>query len=812
MKSTTGNHTRAAVQLTFADPEDIASVRRSAYYMSGLVKATFVLVDLPTVLLTGFWYHLKRLQKLADNPNFVFASQLAPASPLDSKEIVRPAYASKQGFEYKLSGIQSQQQTGSTFTMRPMDPETTVEESQATLESLKSNTTLDQGQAVALYESLSRELAMSQGPPGTGKSFLGVSLTRVIMDSQDKDDPKPLLVASQTNRACDDFLKDVLEKGMSIVRLGGGSKEEWVAQYGLHALSNKTKMTNGERAIVSQAWKPLEHLSRDGLGWAESLSTQMLGWHSLKDHIKTYHREIYDHFAKLEALGQHETSDIRRIKRYSGFAYEFWVDGGDIDDINALLEVLDKLLGEGQSDQDSSSSAIAQLKEKVKASVKRNSETISTAAGRSSSNVWSLTLSERHALVASWIQALNPWKVCDGFAEIHRRHQAAFNRKKSAIKPYLARCINQKQVIGLTTTGLVQHWDVLEELRLRTVIVEEAPECLESHILSALFPSVQHAIFIGDPLQLRPLINTPALSAEYSPKYRLDESAFERMMLQGFPVSRLTVQRRMHPDIADLSRAGDYDYLIDHESTLSHPPIAGLIDRMYWFNHRQPEDRPDPRSPMAKSHTNRFEVEFCSALVRYLIEHNGYKLGDIVIITPYNGQLAALTTRLSDTCTVRLTDEDRNALLDQGLLQEYNINPATSEGSLTLSDMLRIASVDSFQGMEAPVVIFSAVRSNDFGKLGFLSTRNRVNVATSRARDGFYVLGNADLLTKSEHWAKRIDVFKEKNLIGNSFRASCPRHPEKIYEIHEPEQFSQLPTCSIPCSETLPCGHGCTEK
>jgi len=810
MKPITGNHTRASVMLTFADPEDTASVRRAAYYMSGLIKASFAIVDLPTILLVGFWYHLKRLQKLADNPNFVFSSKLAPTDPLASKAILPPAYASKKGFEYNLAGIQSQQANGNTFTMRPMHSDTTKVETHATLEELKSKTTLDQGQAVALYESLSRELAMTQGPPGTGKTFLGVSLTRVILDSQAKGEPKPILVAAQTNRACDDFLKDVMEKGLKIIRLGRGSKEDWIVPYTIHPLTGKMRMTRTESANVSTFRLPLEHLAKDGLGWAESISSQMLGWHSLRDHLNSHHQEIYAHFASLEKLDRYEISDVRKIKRYSGFAFEFWVHGGDINDITALLEVLDKLLGEGQSDEETSYSASAELKERIMASVKRNTDTVTSAIGRSG-NVWSLSLPDRHELVASWIQEVNPWKVCDGFAEVHRRHQVAFQGKKTAMLPYLARCISSQQVIGVTTTGLVQHWDVLEELKLQTVIVEEAPECLESHILSALFPSVQHAIFIGDPLQLRPLINTQALSAEYSPKYRLDESTFERLMLEGVPISRLTVQRRMHPDIADLSRAGDYAYLTDHESTLTHPPISGLNDRLYWYNHHQPESRPDPKSSFAKSHTNRFEIEFCASMVRYLIERNGYKMGDIVIITPYNGQLAALAVRLGQNCTIRLTDTDRDKLLDEGLLKQSDINPGTSEGSVLLSDMLRIASVDSFQGMEAAIVIFSAVRSNDFGKLGFVATRNRVNVACSRARDGFYILGNADLLSNVEHWAKRIDVFKEKNLIGDSFRASCPRHPETIHEIHEPEQFSQMPICSIPCSEVLPCGHDCKE-
>jgi superfamily I DNA and/or RNA helicase len=40
------------------------------------------------------------------------------------------------------------------------------------------------------------------------------------------------------------------------------------------------------------------------------------------------------------------------------------------------------------------------------------------------------------------------------------------------------------------------------------MIVEEAGQVLESHILASLVQSVQHVVMIGDPLQLRPSVNS----------------------------------------------------------------------------------------------------------------------------------------------------------------------------------------------------------------------------------------------------------------------------------------------------------------
>jgi superfamily I DNA and/or RNA helicase len=47
---------------------------------------------------------------------------------------------------------------------------------------------------------------------------------------------------------------------------------------------------------------------------------------------------------------------------------------------------------------------------------------------------------------------------------------------------------------------------------------------------------------------------------------------------------------------------------------------------------------------------------------------------------------------------------------------------------------VKVRTVDGFQGAEEDVIIFSTVRSNTAGKIGFLADTNRTNVALTRAK------------------------------------------------------------------------------
>ena len=381
---------------------------------------------------------------------------------------------------------------------------------------------------------------------GLGKSFLGSALAKVILDSQSGQSPKPLLVICKTNHALDAFLGDLRDRGITkIVRLGGKDTEDWLKPLRISEVRSKMKLTQSELLPIKAARTRQHVLTREGIGWADGFSSLTFSWHVFKDYLRVHHRAIHEEFQEIERLNA-DLRDLRRIKRYNGFGYAYWIQGGDLSDIESLLDMVECLLGEPQS------SSADSFRMKLLANVKENAMH-GTAKSR---GIWSMSLSERHAHVAQWTAELNAWSVCDCLAEIHRRHQQAVKSLNSIYQPIDVKCLANQQIVGMTTTGSAQFFSTLRQLKPRVCIVEEAGEVLEAHTLVTLgLPSIEHFLSIGDPLQLRPQVNEKLLSvdSEWGKMYRLDESLFERLMfptqdgVDPLPTSRLNVQRRMHP-------------------------------------------------------------------------------------------------------------------------------------------------------------------------------------------------------------------------------------------------------------------------
>ena len=444
-------------------------------------------------------------------------------------------------------------------------------------------------------------------------------------------------------------------------------------------------------------------------------------------------------------------------------------------------------------------------------------------------NVYSLTWGEKQQLTEHWVK-----EIWDGATDqLHEliEESSRLHKELTNIHDEIDRRVLQTaDVIGITTTGLARRIATLQRIRSKVVICEEAAEVLEAHTVSALLPSVEHFIQIGDHEQLRPQINNYNLSLESSQgtMYQLDRSQFERLSASepgrpALPITQLYLQRRMRPEISTLIRQTIYPDLKDHDSTKKLPDVVGMRNNVFWLDHENLEEG-RPADMHQKSHSNLWEVDMTHALVRHILRQGVYNSTDLAVLTPYSGQLNRLRRNLRDDFEIVLSDRDQETLSKEGFSLEDDLPEAgqTAEnpepGSKVLqrkrmSELLRVATVDNFQGEEAKIIIVSLVRSNTVKKVGFPRTRNRINVLISRAQHGMYLIGNANTYSNQPMWAQIQSMLQATGSLGKELALCCPRHTATAIQVSQPEQFQRLSPeggCQLPCERRLPsCGHKC---
>lgn len=384
------------------------------------------------------------------------------------------------------------------------------------------------------------------------------------------------------------------------------------------------------------------------------------------------------------------------------------------------------------------------------------------------------------------------------------------------------RCLKQGHLIGVTTSGLAKNIDLLRRLKPKVLVCEEAGEILEAHTLTAFLPTIEHAILIVDHEQLRPQVPNYDLSLENprGEKYSLDLSTFERLITTpevNVPYDTLQIQRRMDPLISELIRKTIYPKLRNHESVLAYPPVAGFRHRLYWLDHREQEVAADPLQILQTSQSNDYEIGLVRAFATHLVRQGTCEGGDIVVLTPYVRQLQKLRDTLTEAFDIVVEEKDEDELerLDEASDGPQLVTDPRQTHRAVLTERLRLATVDNFQGEEAAIVIVSLVRSNEENRCGFLRTTNRINVLLSRAKHGMYIIGNSETYKHVPMWTKVIKLLRESGRMGFTLPLCCPRHPDTAFEVATPDDFLRKAPeggCSEQCEQPLQCGHTCTFK
>ncbi|CAN9351619.1 unnamed protein product [Alternaria alternata] len=630
---------------------------------------------------------------------------------------------------------------------------------------------LDQAQADSLLTGLLKKVSLIQGPPGTGKSFIGALIAKILHD-QTKE---KMLILTYTNHALDQFLEDIQKAGIpasSIVRLGSKSNAN------TRALSIREQPNNYK--MTAQTWTSIQDQKVEAESYHDALVTRMASFAStrLSERMLLDFLEFSDDSEYFDAFVVPENQDgmtmmgknNRRIDEY--YLVKRWLKGEDAGVFS--------------------------------------SHTMQTYP-----HVWNVPPQIRCDLQAQWNKTILEERVAEisVLADKYNKCRAQIDR---LFREKNFHVLGQKRIIGCTTTAAAMYNDDIRKASPGIVLVEEAGEILESHILTALTPTTKQLVLIGDHKQLRPKVNNYALTVERGDGYDLDVSLFERLVLSGVPHTTLRKQHRMRPEISSLVRSLTYPELKDAEKTQGRPDLRGFQSNVIFVSHSRPElnaikiaDRRDGGANSSKE--NLYEADMVLKCVRYLGQQ-GYGTEDIVVLTPYLGQLYLLVNTLSKENDPILNDLDSHELIQAGL-----VTPASANIS---KRKLRISTIDNYQGEESDIVIACLTRSNETGDIGFMSSPQRVNVLLSRARNALIMIGNANTFMNShkgkEVWVPLMDQLKRDGHVYDGFPIKCEQHPEKTALLTEKEHFDTVCPdggCSEPCGKILNCGlHACPHR
>lgn len=741
------------------------------------------LVEFPGVLLASFKHTLEALQQLSGKPDIPFADLIAPENPGQETNIVMspPLFARARDFEFDLTCLALED--GESFVVKTRRPPGAQE--------LSRVTGLDTAQSESILNTLRREVSLIQGPPGTGKSYTGEKLIQGLLANKDKAKLGPIICVCYTNHALDQLLEHLLDAGITgIIRMGSRSKSERLEKLNLRFIAKEMNMTKAEKGGL---WE-FRQKQKEVQALLTSLIPTQPGYSSkttLSEHLETYHEQHYNQLFGIEM--DEEGFQVVRSAAAKRDPVGHWLDGGSNQQYNRRGEAreIDVLLRQ---------------------------------------RLFDLTHQERDKLYEHWQKEIQD-RMIEDILEVHREHEHAKKQRDLIRQEIRHRCLQQAEIIGVTTTGMARDLHLLRKLRSKIVVCEEAGEVLEAHTLTALLPSVEQLILIGDHRQLRPQIQNYNLQST-NPRgvqYSLDVSLFERLVQPPhlsdirLPFSVLETQRRMHPSIAEMVRSTLYPTLQDAENVKEYPEVVGMERRLFWLNHEHLEAGASEEDPNSTSHSNDFEVEMASALVSHLVRQGTYSPEDIAVLTPYLGQLQKLRGRMAKEATFAVNLEERDIEGLEALEEEDEQSrkmqtrrakkPPVSKTTLLRS--VRLATVDNFQGEEAKIVIISLVRSNPQNRCGFLSTSNRINVLMSRAKHGCYILGNSETYRGVPMWNQIIGLLQDGGNFGPDLGLQCPRHARTPMHVSVPDHFAIFSPdggCNVPCDRRLDCGHACYKR
>ncbi|KAM9326697.1 putative helicase senataxin [Gastrophryne carolinensis] len=303
--------------------------------------------------------------------------------------------------------------------------------------------------------------------------------------------------------------------------------------------------------------------------------------------------------------------------------------------------------------------------------------------------------------------------VANVLNEVRRRPQEI--RKNIILESHVICCT-------LSTSGgflLESAFRQLGQEPFSCVIVDEAGQSCEIETLIPLLHRCSKLVLVGDPEQLPPTVIS--LKAEELGYGQSLMSRFYKILEASgtsSPILQLTVQYRMHPDICLFPS----NYFYKRQLKTDRSTEESRCSADWPFQPYMVFDISDGYEKKEReSFSNPQEIKMVVTLIK-LIKSKNIFFRKIGIITPYRAQKMLIIKELEKA----FGNEARSGDVD---------------------------TVDGFQGQQKDCIIVTCVRANSIqGCIGFLASKQRLNVTITRAKFSLFILGSLRTLMENKDW------------------------------------------------------------
>ena len=532
------------------------------------------------------------------------------------------------------------------------------------------------------------DLFLIKGPPGTGKTTV---IAEIVLQILHRDPGTRILLTSQSNVAVDHALTQIAaaadETPPEMVRIGR-----------------------------------IDRIGHGGEQW--TLTERTRAW---REHVLAQCAPVEDELRLAERAARRAAKDADRVEEKNAEAVtdlEEWIaEAGDIAD--QLGEYEQEYATLGAETATSNRADVKQIVDEVRSELRNHLEALNgmlpqpvDISGIAEDEALTLIVAKAATLVdesdaeaadsgeLARVQELrrivNHWRTVVG------RSRDFEDLVSKSARVVAATCsISAKLNPRGSSADVSFDWAIVDEAGRATV-----PEVLIPIVMA------QRVILVGDERQLPPMIDeNMGRIAKDQAATGFETSLFQDLLEQEVAsrqhVAGLETQYRMHPAIGNLISDAFYEgALVNGDVERTHRFADSFPAVVNWISTSRLRDKAESRS--GESFDNIAEATVVAAVLERIQKDGGRKRElRVGVISGYKAQVGRL-----------------RGLIDTTDLQRWS------------GMSIDIATVDSFQGRECDVVIYSTVRSNAARKIGFLRDYRRLNVALSRARDLLIIVGD----------------------------------------------------------------------